>query len=71
VHHRLWDSINCHRNFFIATLPTDRMPAVLANDDWAAWLEGGAADVKSTLRAVDGEGWTMAKEKEERQGSLF
>lgn len=58
-------------NALIATLPTDRMPAVLANDDWALWLGGDQTDVKATLRTVEGVGWTMAKEKAERQPSLF
>ena len=58
-------------NALIATLPTDRMPAVLANDHWAAWLGESDADAKATLKTVDGVGWTMIRERPERQPSLF
>lgn len=58
-------------NKLIATLPTDRMPAVLADEDWATWLGESDADVKAALKTAEGVSWTMAKEKEERQRSLF
>ncbi|MGH6870858.1 MAG: SOS response-associated peptidase [Rhizomicrobium sp.] len=44
---------------------TDRMPAVLAPEDWATWLgeePATPADLKSLLRTVDGD-WDMAEEK--------
>lgn len=62
-------------NKLIATLPTDRMPAVLANEDWSVWL--GETDVhteavKAALRTVEDNSWIMEREGEPpRQGSLF
>jgi putative SOS response-associated peptidase YedK len=52
-------------NKLIATLPTDRMPAILANEDWATWLgeTGSPADAKACLRTVEGMRWTMTKEE--------
>jgi putative SOS response-associated peptidase YedK len=58
-------------NELIRTLTTehaeaDRMPAFLANDDWATWLgENGAtpADAKACLRTVEGIHWKMSKEE--------
>ena len=53
-------------NKLIATLPTDRMPAFLAADDWATWLgerDTTMDEVKSCLRTVEGVRWTMAKEE--------
>jgi putative SOS response-associated peptidase YedK len=45
---------------------TDRMPAILPRDSWAAWLgETGAslADVKALLRTFDdGGSWTMTEQ---------
>ena len=40
-------------NQLIATLPTDRMPAVLADEDWETWLgeTGTQDDAKQTKRA--------------------
>jgi putative SOS response-associated peptidase YedK len=55
-------------NAVIATLPTDRMPAVLADEDWSVWLGETPADhgrVKVCLRTVEGVRWTMAKEERE------
>ena len=52
-------------NELIATLPTDRMPAVLADEDWATWLgetDAHAEAAKATLKTVEGAGWTMTKE---------
>jgi len=57
-------------NQLIATLPTDRMPAFLAPEDWAKWLgeEPASIDqVKACLKTVEGVRWTMTKE--ERAGS--
>jgi putative SOS response-associated peptidase YedK len=52
-------------NSLIATLPTNRMPAVLADEDWAAWLgETGTPDeAKSCLQTVEGVKWRMTKEE--------
>ena len=52
-------------NALIASLPTDRMPAFLAPEDWAVWLGEEEADldrVKACLKTVEGVRWTMAKE---------
>lgn len=53
-------------NTLLMGLPTDRMPAILAPQDWATWLgENGAspADVKACLRTVDDVRWTMTREE--------
>ena len=53
-------------NKLIATLDTDRMPAVLDDADWDAWLgERGTAidNVKACLKTDPGKDWTMAKEE--------
>jgi len=53
-------------NQLIASLPTDRMPAVLAAEDWAIWLGEEAADlerVKGCLKSVEDVRWTMTKEE--------
>jgi putative SOS response-associated peptidase YedK len=50
----------------LAGLPTDRMPAVLAPDDWAAWLGEQPASldaVKACLRTMDDVRWTMTREE--------
>jgi len=57
-------------NRLIATLPTDRMPAFLAREDWATWLgenDAGPDSVKACLKTVEGVRWTMTRE--ERAGS--
>jgi putative SOS response-associated peptidase YedK len=53
-------------NRLIAALPTDRMPAVLVEADWATWLgeaPGSLADAKSCLKMVEGVNWTMTREE--------
>ena len=53
-------------NGLIATLPTDRMPAFLAPEDWKTWLgENGASldEVKACLKTAEGVTWTMAREE--------
>lgn len=58
-------------NALIAGLPTDRMPAILAASDWAAWLgEGGAGPqaAKACLRTVADMRWTMTPEERSRAG---
>ncbi|HWY60514.1 MAG TPA: SOS response-associated peptidase family protein [Rhizomicrobium sp.] len=55
-------------NKLIATLPTDRMPAILANEDWATWLgenDAGPAEAKACLKTVEGVNWKMTKEERE------
>jgi putative SOS response-associated peptidase YedK len=48
----------------LAGLPTDRMPAVLALEDWSTWLgeTGTTENAKACLRTVDDIGWTMTRE---------
>lgn len=56
-------------NRLISGLPTDRMPAFLAREDWQAWLGEKPASleqVKACLRTVEGAGWTMSKEDRAR-----
>jgi putative SOS response-associated peptidase YedK len=58
-------------NALIATLPTDRMPAFLAPEDWAVWLgeEDESPDrVKACLTTVEGVRWTMTKEERRAKG---
>ena len=53
-------------NPLIAALPTDRMPAFIAPDDWAVWLgegDAGAAQAQACLKSMDGARWTMAPEE--------
>jgi len=50
-------------NPLVAALPTDRMPAFIAPEDWTAWLEGDAAAAKACLKTVDGARWTMRPEE--------
>jgi putative SOS response-associated peptidase YedK len=50
---------------------TDRMPAIVPDEDWARWLgEVPAAtnELKACLRTVDNARWTMAPEKPPRTG---
>lgn len=53
-------------NALISTLPTDRMPAFLAAEDWETWLgekEASVDEVKACLKTVEGVRWTMSKEE--------
>jgi putative SOS response-associated peptidase YedK len=53
----------------IAELPTDRMPAVLAPEDWAKWLGEERAttdELKACLKTVEGVRWTMRREERSR-----
>jgi putative SOS response-associated peptidase YedK len=53
-------------NRLLAGLPTDRMPAVLAEEDWPVWLgeETDSLDaVKACLRTMDDVRWTMSREE--------
>lgn len=56
-------------NRLISGLPTDRMPAFLAREDWPVWLGEtpvSLEEVKACLRTVEGPGWTMNKEERAR-----
>ena len=53
-------------NALIATLPTDRMPAILDPGDFAKWLGEEPASVdelKAMLKTVEGATWKMEKEE--------
>jgi len=53
-------------NKLIAALPTDRMPAFLAPEDWETWLGEKSAspdEVKACLKTVEGVRWTMTREE--------
>src|SRR5579863_2219763 len=53
-------------NHLLSGLPTDRMPAILAPDDWATWLGEEPATleaVKACLKTVSDARWTMAPEE--------
>jgi putative SOS response-associated peptidase YedK len=53
-------------NALLAGLPTDRMPAILAPEDWATWLgetDTSLAEVKACLKTVEGVRWTMRREE--------
>jgi len=52
-------------NPLLTSLPTDRMPAFLAQEDWQVWLgekPAGLEAVKACLRTVEGARWSMTKE---------
>jgi putative SOS response-associated peptidase YedK len=56
-------------NKLIASLPTSRMPAVLAPEDWAIWLGEEAAGldrIKACLRTAEGVDWQMQKEEPQK-----
>jgi putative SOS response-associated peptidase YedK len=55
--------VTVEANQMIATLPTDRMPAVLADEDWDMWLRGTPDEAKACLKTVEGVRWTMTKEE--------
>lgn len=50
-------------NQLIATLPTDRMPAILDDADWDLWLRGTPDEAKACLKTQEGVRWTMSKEE--------
>jgi putative SOS response-associated peptidase YedK len=53
-------------NRLLTGLPTDRMPAMIAPEDWAVWLgeePAGPAAVKACLRTVEDTRWTMTREE--------
>lgn len=57
-------------NRLLTGLPTDRMPAIIAAEDWATWLGENAAtpdQAKACLKTTGDVRWTMTRE--ERAGS--
>jgi putative SOS response-associated peptidase YedK len=53
-------------NQLLRTLPTDRMPAFLAREDWQTWLgekPTNPEEVKACLKTVEGVRWTMTREE--------
>jgi putative SOS response-associated peptidase YedK len=50
-------------NRLLMGLPTDRMPAVIAPEDWAVWLGQEAGDAKACLRTTEDVRWTMARDE--------
>jgi putative SOS response-associated peptidase YedK len=53
-------------NALLGGLPTDRMPAILAPEDWATWLgetDASPAAIKACLKTVDGARWRMTREE--------
>jgi putative SOS response-associated peptidase YedK len=53
-------------NRLIAALPTDRMPAFIASEDWKIWLgetQASPEDVKACLKTAQGVDWTMTREE--------
>lgn len=53
-------------NALLGGLPTDRMPAILAPEDWATWrgeTDASPAAIKACLKTVDGARWRMTREE--------
>jgi putative SOS response-associated peptidase YedK len=58
-------------NTLLTGLPTDRMPAILAPQDWATWLgetNATPAQVKACLRTTEDVRWTMTREERAESG---
>lgn len=56
-------------NHLLSGLPTDRMPAILAAQDWPTWLgenDAGPVAAKACLKTVEGARWTMTREERAR-----
>ena len=52
-------------NEMIASLPTDRMPAIIEPEDWAKWIgqePASPAELKAMLKTKDGVNWKMRRE---------
>jgi putative SOS response-associated peptidase YedK len=56
-------------NPLLAGLPADRMPAVLAPEDWVIWLEDTPEQAKGCLRTVEDVRWTMTREERTRSAT--
>src|SRR3954464_1716431 len=50
-------------NALLTGLPTDRMPAMLAQGDWEAWLTGSPEEAKACLKTLEDVRWTMTREE--------
>jgi putative SOS response-associated peptidase YedK len=50
-------------NALLTGLPTDRMPAMLAQGDWEAWLTGSPGEAKACLKTLEDVRWTMSREE--------
>ena len=53
------------RETILKTDPDPRMPAILEDQDWATWLgenDPPLDQVKSVLKTMEGENWTIAPE---------
>lgn len=55
-------------NRLLIGLPTDRMPAVIAAEDWAVWLGEEAGDAGACLRTTEDVRWTMTREERAATG---
>jgi putative SOS response-associated peptidase YedK len=58
--------VTVEANRLLEGLPTDRMPAVLAPEDWATWLgedDAAPAAAKACLKTVEDVRWTMTREQ--------
>lgn len=53
-------------NTLLAGLPTGRMPAFIASEDWAVWLGEEPGDAKACLKTVEDVAWTMTPEERAR-----
>ena len=56
-------------NKMIATLPTDRMPAILEPQDWAKWIGEEPvtpAELKAMLKTKDGVNWNVRRERPQK-----
>ena len=57
--------VTVRANEMIATLPTNRMPAILAPADWAKWTgeePASPAELKAMLKTKEGVNWKMRRE---------
>ena len=50
-------------NALLTGLPTDRRPAMLAKQDWEAWLTGSPDEAKAGLKTMEDVRWTMTREE--------
>jgi putative SOS response-associated peptidase YedK len=58
-------------NSLLAALPTSRMPALLAPEDWSLWLgetPASPARVKAVLKTMEGMRWTLSREERAARG---
>jgi putative SOS response-associated peptidase YedK len=50
-------------NALLTGLPTDRMPAMLAEQDWQTWLTGSPDEAKACLKTMEDVRWAMTREE--------